>query len=192
MSHEVVSSEAENLILVNASDAVVGSLDKGACHDGEGVLHRAFSIFLFDADNRLLIQQRSPGKRLWPLYWANSCCSHPRVGETLAEATERRMAEELGVTSALSFAYRFEYQALYKDLGAEHELCSVFVGRIHPADLDINDTEIAAVRWLRMEEVDQLMQAPVDEAPLVAPWFKLEWQRFRGDDAAFLHQFLKS
>lgn len=189
----MVSSDQENLILVDSSDTVVGSLDKGACHDGEGVLHRAFSIFLFDTDNRLLIQQRAPSKRLWPLYWANSCCSHPRVGETLAEATERRMAQELGVTSSLSFAYRFEYHALYKNLGAEHELCSVFVGRLDPSDLDINDTEIAAVRWLDVEEVDKMMQTPSAETAQLAPWFKLEWQRFQEADAAvFLNQFLNS
>ena len=81
----IVSFDTEDLILVDPQDQVQGHLNKAACHLGEGLLHRAFSVFLFNAEGELLLQQRSEQKKLWPLYWANSCCSHPRRGETVEE-----------------------------------------------------------------------------------------------------------
>ena len=81
-AHKVVSSESEELILVDADDNPLGTLSKAACHDGDGVLHRAFSLFVFNEAGELLLQRRSAEKRLWPMYWSNSCCSHPRAGET--------------------------------------------------------------------------------------------------------------
>jgi isopentenyl-diphosphate delta-isomerase len=122
---EVVSREDENLVLVDESDRVVGHLSKGACHDGEGVLHRAFSLFVFNREGQLLLQQRSEKKRLWPLFWSNTCCSHPREGETMDEAVHRRLHEELRMTSELEFLYKFQYQASYEDIGSENEICWV-------------------------------------------------------------------
>ena len=127
-THEVVSSEEEPLILVDESDREIGHLSKGACHDGDGVLHRAFSLFVFNAAGELLLQQRSDEKRLWPLFWSNSCCSHPRRGETMELATERRLAQELGMTSDSHHLFTFQYQAPYLDLGSENEVCWVYVG----------------------------------------------------------------
>ncbi|MFW6093307.1 MAG: isopentenyl-diphosphate Delta-isomerase, partial [Pseudomonadota bacterium] len=125
---ETVSSENEPLILVNSDDVEVGQLDKAACHDGSGVLHRAFSLFIFNPAGELLMQRRAPGKRLWPAFWSNSCCSHPRAGEAMDEAVARRLREELSLQAALRFVYKFEYVAHYQDLGTEHELCWVYVG----------------------------------------------------------------
>lgn len=172
----VVSSDAESLILVDGDDRPLGTLSKGECHDGEGVLHRAFSIFLFDREGRLLIQRRGDDKRLWPGYWANSCCSHPRAGEDMAEATERRMREELGVSAELEFVYKFQYQAGYRDLGAEHELCWVYLGRTTAGEIQPNPAEISDWRFLTAEEVDALI---ADEAADVAPWFRMEWRELR-------------
>src|SRR5690625_5968564 len=95
-------------------------MSKADCHDGDGVLHRAFSVFLFDADGRLLIQQRVAEKRLWPLYWANSCCSHPRAGEETEEAVPRRLDEELGVSADVEYVYKFQYQARFGPRSEEH------------------------------------------------------------------------
>ncbi|HEY5645940.1 MAG TPA: isopentenyl-diphosphate Delta-isomerase, partial [Pseudomonadales bacterium] len=102
---EIVSSESEALILVDSSDRVLGHLDKSAAHDGDGVLHRAFSLFIFDPQDRLLLQQRAEGKRLWPGFWSNSCCSHPRQGERMDQAVHRRLEQELGMTAELEFVY---------------------------------------------------------------------------------------
>jgi len=173
----IVSSEGEALILVDAEDREIGTLSKGRCHDGEGILHRAFSLFLFDDQGRVLIQQRAAGKRLWPLYWANSCCSHPRAGEDLAEATERRALEELGVSPRLHFIYKFSYQAAYKDLGSEHELCSVFVGHAEAGDIRPNPSEVADWRFVTGDEVEAMMDEP---GARVTPWFRMEWQALRG------------
>ncbi|MBV8742173.1 MAG: NUDIX domain-containing protein, partial [Sinobacteraceae bacterium] len=83
--------ESDSLILVDESDREVGHLDKVRCHDGHGVLHRAFSLLIFNADGELLLQQRAASKPLWPLYWSNSCCSHPRRFESMDVATRRRL-----------------------------------------------------------------------------------------------------
>jgi len=173
----VVSSESEALILVDDNDQQIGTLSKGEAHDGDGILHRAFSVFLFDQSGRLLIQQRAPAKRLWPGYWANSCCSHPRAGETLDIATQRRMKEELGVTADLEFIYKFRYQARFGDLGSEHELCSVFIGRTHEPEVRPNPAEIAQWRFVPVAEVDQLV---ADRDAPIAPWFRMEWRALRG------------
>ncbi len=171
----VVSSEAEQLILVDADDEPVGYLDKAGCHDGEGILHRAFSLFVFDPQGRLLLQQRAPGKRLWPGYWSNSCCSHPRRHETMAQAVERRLHEELGMSSELEYLYKFTYHAAYGDLGSERELCWVYIGR-GEGDPTVNRNEISAWRWIAPDELDrELAQNP--EA--FTPWLKLEWSRLR-------------
>ena len=193
MIDRVVSSEAENLILVNSNDEIIGELDKGQCHDGIGVLHRAFSVFLFDQDNHLLIQKRSDNKRLWPGYWANSCCSHPRVGETMEQATQRRLVEEVGVSCPLTYAYKFEYHAQFGDIGAEHELCYVYLGRVLPTKVDVNPTEVAKVAWVSLDELDQwLSDDAQNHSGRVAPWFRLEWQRFRGEAGSLLDQFLEA
>lgn len=172
----VVSSDREELILVDENDRELGTLSKGACHDGHGVLHRAFSVFLFDGSGRLLIQQRAAEKRLWPLFWANSCCSHPRAGEVMAEATVRRTREELGVAGTLEFVYKFTYQANYGELGAEHELCWVYIGRTRADEVRPNPSEIAGWRFLEPAQVDALV---ADEDADVAPWFRMEWRELR-------------
>lgn len=174
-SAAIVSDPSEALILVDRLDNEVGSLSKAECHAGDGVLHRAFSVFLFNAEGQLLLQRRSSDKPLWPLFWSNTCCSHPRVGETLEVAAERRLMQELGIECPLEFVYKFEYQAHFRDVGAEHELCHVFVGRYDGA-VNPNTTEIAETRLARSDEIDtELASNP--EA--FTPWFRLEWVQVR-------------
>lgn len=173
----IVSSEAEQLILVNGDDQPIGFLDKAGCHDGEGILHRAFSLFIFDAQGRVLLQQRATGKRLWPGYWSNSCCSHPRRHETMDEAVERRLEEELGMRSELRFLYKFSYHATFHDLGAEHELCWVYIGSAKE-DPVVNCNEISAWRWIAPEDLDAELTT---EPGAFTPWFKLEWSHLRSE-----------
>jgi len=137
------------------------------------VLHRAFSVFLFDDQGRLLLQKRANGKRLWPGFWSNSCCSHPRDGESLEIAVSRRLEDELHTTTNPDFVYKFIYQAKFGDEGAEHELCHVFVGRLMQEPV-ANDTEIAELRYLTAEELDSELTRTPDE---FTPWFKMEWRR---------------
>lgn len=171
--HPEVSSDAELLILVDSLDQELGALSKDACHDGDGVLHRAFSVFVFNERDEVLIQQRSHTKRLWPGYWANSCCSHPLVGEKMSDAVVRRAAQELGLQVAPEFIFKFEYHANFSDVGSEHELCHVYVARTSE-EPDVNANEIQAWRWLG---IDQL-SAEIDKRPDVfTPWLKLEWPK---------------
>jgi len=174
-----VSFDDEPLILVDSQDRVLGHMDKAEAHKGAGTLHRAFSIFVFRSDGRLLLQQRAPGKRLWGGYWSNTCCSHPRRGESLETATHRRLEEELGLDCPLRFLFRFEYQAQFDDDGAEHELCAVYAG-VSDAEPAYNPSEIAAVQYISPEALDRRMQ----EAPeSLTPWFRMEWARMRREHA---------
>src|SRR5580658_9036976 len=123
------TAETDLLILVDAADREVGYMGKGACHDGAGVLHRAFSLLIFNGEGELLLQQRAGSKRLWPHYWSNSVCSHPRRSESLHTAIHRRLQEELGISCPLQFLFKFQYQAQFDHAGGERELCSVYIGR---------------------------------------------------------------
>jgi len=175
VTSEIVSDESETLILVDADDNELGHLDKSACHDGNGILHRAFSLFIFNSAGELLVQQRAAGKRLWPNFWSNSCCSHPRKDETLEIAVQRRCEQELGFRTPLKFLYKFEYTAEFEGLGSEHELCSVYVGR-YDGPLNINTSEIQAWQWLPQAELNANL---LDPQLSYTPWFKLEWQRLQ-------------
>lgn len=186
--HRVVSSEAEELILVDADDNEVGFLSKADCHNDGGVLHRAFSLFLFNDDGELLLQQRSEGKRLWPGYWSNSICSHPRRGESMQVATRRRLLDELNITADLEFVYKFAYQADFGEAGAENELCHVFLGRA-PAAIHPNENEIAAIRFVAAADIDQEFENNPDS---LTPWFKLEWQTLRKSYGEQLACYAKS
>jgi len=168
-----VSFDSEPLILVDEHDNEIGFKSKSDCHRGHGTLHRAFSILLFDDHQRLLLQQRSAVKPLWPLYWSNSCCSHPRRGESMQQATHRRLLEELGIDAELEFLYKFIYQADFYELGAEHELCHVFIGRAD-GQVEVHPDEIADWRWVEWQEIDRdLAESPES----YTPWFKLEWKQ---------------
>ncbi|KAA6186643.1 isopentenyl-diphosphate Delta-isomerase [Thiohalocapsa marina] len=177
--HKTVSFDNEPLILVDGEDNVTGYETKVNAHLGNGLLHRAFSIFLFTDDNKVLLQQRSGTKPLWPLYWSNSCCSHPRKGETYDTAVHRRLREELTIDADLVYLYRFRYQAKFAEIGSEHELCSVYVGKIPaPVRVDVNPSEIAAWQWMDCDAVDRLIEQQPDQ---VTPWFVMEWQRLRSE-----------
>lgn len=174
---EIVSDDSELLILVDENDRELGHLDKAACHDDSGILHRAFSLFIFNANGELLLQQRAHDKRLWGGYWSNSCCSHPRKNETMAQAVERRCEQELGFSTDLSFVYKFKYQAEFANFGSEHELCSVYVGQFDGKP-DVNVTEISAWRWIKPDDLNRELANPT---ALFTPWLKLEWQTLNQD-----------
>ncbi|MCY3820988.1 MAG: isopentenyl-diphosphate Delta-isomerase [Gammaproteobacteria bacterium] len=175
--HQVVSSDSDPLIRVNHADEPIGTLEKRACHDGAGVLHRAFSVFVLNAAGEVLLQQRHPSKRLWPGFWSNSCCSHPRAGEGMDEAVARRLEEELGVEAPVEFVYKFEYRAEFGDIGTEHELCWVYVGRTEATPV-VNTAEIAAWKWIRPADLDVGLR---EDPESYTPWLKMEWERLRAN-----------
>ena len=171
----IVSFDDEPLVLVDSTDHDQGFLDKAACHNGDGRLHRAFSVFLFNSKLELLLQQRSSQKRLWPMWWSNSCCSHPRRGETVAQAVQRRTREELASDAAMHFTHKFEYHARFGQEGSEHELCHVFVG-VSDGPVQVNANEVAAMRWVAPAALDAAL---ADAAAPYTPWLRLEWAALR-------------
>ncbi|MBN1959812.1 MAG: isopentenyl-diphosphate Delta-isomerase [Deltaproteobacteria bacterium] len=176
-SNAIVSFDDEPLILVDATDTEIGFAKKQECHAANGILHRAFSVFLINDDNQVLLQQRSEQKSLWPLFWSNACCSHPRRGEDLTQAVVRRLSEELGVNASVNYLFKFQYQAYFKNIGAENELCHVFIGCLNKA-ISPNKNEIAATRWILADKLDgELLENNIN----YTPWIKLEWQRIRGE-----------
>jgi len=173
--HRVVSSESEELILVDGDDNEIGFISKADAHDGPGVLHRAFSLFLFNDAGELLLQQRAPGKRLWGGYWSNSCCSHPRRGESMQVATSRRLIDELNIETELEHVYYFCYEANFRDTGSENELCHVYLGVVTDP-VRPNDSEIAAIRFVSPAELGvELANHPEH----FTPWFKQEWEELQ-------------
>lgn len=178
----IVSFDDEPLILVDEHDQEIGHLSKAEAHLGSGCLHRAFSLFVFDLRGRLLMQRRAASKRLWPDYWSNSCCSHPRRGEDIRDAIHRRLHQELHLQCPLEFLFKFQYQAQFDHDGAEHELCSVYAGRTGDTP-DLNRNEVSDLRYIEPAQLDQEMH----ESPRAfTPWFKLEWQRIRCEHAHLL------
>ncbi|HZF31989.1 MAG TPA: isopentenyl-diphosphate Delta-isomerase [Gammaproteobacteria bacterium] len=174
---EIVSNASEELILVDEHDRELGFRSKGDCHSGYGALHRAFSIFVFNGDNELLLQKRSPSKLLWPNYWSNTCCSHPRRGETMERAVSRRLAQELGFECPLEFLYKFRYHAQYGAIGAEHEYCWVYYGR-YDGPVDVNVSEIVDWRFTGVHALEaELARAPES----FTPWFKMEWVHIKAN-----------
>lgn len=171
-------SDSDALILVDESDRSLGFMSKALCHEGRGVLHRAFSLLIFNEQGELLIQQRAASKRLWPMYWSNSCCSHPRGVESMETATQRRLYEELGIRCALQFLFKFQYQAQFDATGAENELCSVFVGHCRET-IKANSDEIRAWRWIGAEALRR--EIATGGGRTFTPWFMLEWARIWRD-----------
>ncbi|MYL25321.1 MULTISPECIES: isopentenyl-diphosphate Delta-isomerase [Halomonadaceae] len=173
----VVSFDDEPLILVDENNRVLGYDSKVACHRGSGQLHRAYSIFVFNRRNELLLQQRSPMKPLWPLFWSNSCCSHPRRGESEQESVQRRLEEELTIAARPEFLYQFRYHVSFGDIGSEHELCSVYIAR-WDEPVVLNPTEVADYCYIQPEVMDREL---AEHPGRYTPWLKLEWPRLRNE-----------
>ena len=159
---------SRQVILCDAAGRPCGTAEIVAAHSGEGQLHLAFSVFVFRPDRRsLLIQQRSREKRLWPLVWANTCCSHPRIGETAVEAGQRRLGEEMGFTCPLTPGPEFVYYALDPHRnGVEYEYDVTLLGT-HDADPTPDPAEVAAWRWVELEELKRDLAAHFN---LYTPW----------------------
>ena len=136
----------EQLILVNARNRAVGQAGKTVVHR-EGLLHRAFSVFLVDDQQRVLLQQRAFAKYHSGGLWANSCCGHPRPGELTRSAAERRLGEELGATTRLQFGFRAHYEVKFGNGLSENEIVYVYFGCC-PARLELNPDEVASTTWM--------------------------------------------
>ena len=167
----------ERVVLVNTDDVEVGTMSKSQAHR-EGRLHRAFSIFIFNSEGRLLLQRRAAEKYHSGGLWTNTCCSHPRPGESVTQAATRRLKEELGISCALSPEFNFTYRAEEGAALIEHEFDHVFFGTYDGPVLP-NASEVSEVRWMRMNDLaDDLRTSPEDYTAWLAICWPRVWERF--------------
>ncbi|MGC4047150.1 MAG: isopentenyl-diphosphate Delta-isomerase [Armatimonas sp.] len=164
----------ERVILVTEADEEVGTQEKLAAHQNGGQLHRAFSVFLFHPDGRMLLQCRALTKYHFGGLWTNACCSHPHPGEATPDAAARRLQEELSISAELTEAFSFVYRAEDSATGlTEHEFDHVFIGRFDGV-LVPNPEEVAEVAWVEPE----VLLADLAQNPTrYTPWFHIALER---------------
>ena len=163
----------EHVILVNEKDQEIGLMPKLEAHQ-KAVLHRAFSVFIFNSENELMLQQRSSNKYHSPNLWTNTCCSHQRSGESNIQAGTRRLYEEMGFTTSLKEITSFIYKAPFDNGLTEHELDHIMVG-YYNEDPVINSDEVEDWKWMKIEDVKQDI---VLNPNLYTAWFKIIFKNF--------------
>lgn len=154
--------------MVDRWDREIGTMEKMEAHR-KGILHRAFSVLLFDQSGKMLLQKRSKNKYHSSGLWTNACCSHPLPGESLESATRRRLREEMGIDVQPTFSHTFIYKAALEDGLIEHELDHVFVGTFS-GDPAINKTEVEDWKYVDMEWLKRDIAAHPESYTV---WFKL-------------------
>lgn len=164
----------EFVVLVDEQDNAIGTMEKQQAHV-EGVLHRAFSIFIFNSEKKLLLQKRASSKYHCGGLWTNTCCSHPRENETVLDAANRRLEEEMGMFCNLQSIFSFVYKAEFENGLTEHEFDHVFFGESNSTPT-INLEEVEDFRYVGMEE----LQIEINENPAhFTPWFLIALDRVK-------------
>lgn len=158
-------NNSEKIVLVNLDDQIIGSEAKIKVHE-EGLLHRAFSVFIVD-DTKMLLQRRNINKYHSGGLWSNSCCSHQREKELLDDAVHRRIIEELGFDCTLSEVFSFVYRTVFENGLIEYELDHVYVGDYH-GEVNINTEEASEIKWFEFDELKRMIQSNPE---LFSIWF---------------------
>ena len=158
----------QKVILVNEDDEVIGTMEKLEAHL-KGVLHRAFSIFIFNDKLELLIHQRAFDKYHSPGLWTNTCCSHPCPKETSLDAANRRLQEEMGMQCELIEQFSFIYKERINETIIEYELDHVFLGFSNSEPI-INTEEVAAYKWISLPELNEQMHTHPNDFTI---WFRI-------------------
>ncbi len=158
----------EMVVLVSENDEVLGQMEKMAAHEN-GILHRAFSVFLFNDNGEMLLQKRAARKYHSPGQWTNAVCSHPRIQETFLEGAKRRMMEEMGIEAEIEEKFHFIYKAEVGNGLLEHELDRVFVGTYN-GSFRLNPDEVEAVRYISMDDLEMEMKEHPEH---FTEWFKI-------------------
>ncbi len=163
----------EQVVLVNEKDEKIGLMPKQEAHE-KGLLHRAFSVFIFNGKKELMLQQRAFHKYHSPGLWTNTCCSHQRDGETTLEAGKRRLFEEMGFSTELKETTSFIYKAPFDNGLTEHELDHILVGNFDGVP-EYNTEEVASWKWMDLEEVKKDIQ---NNPEIYTAWFKIIFDKF--------------
>lgn len=166
---------SQQVILVDEIDRPIGEGEKLSVHQ-TGELHRAFSVFLFDAGGRWLLQRRHPTKYHSGGLWTNTCCSHPAPGQETGDAARERLYVEMGIQTPLEPLFRFHYRAEFENALIEHELDHVFIGQFDGAPVP-NDAEVCDWRWL---DTPSLLKELADYPYEFTYWFRIAVPRVLG------------
>ena len=165
--------EEEKVILVNENDEPIGLMPKMEAHE-KGVLHRAFSVFVLNEANEIMLQQRAAQKYHSPLLWTNTTCSHQREGESNIQAGTRRLREEMGFTTELKELFSFIYKAPFDNGLTEHELDHVMIG-YYNGEPEINRDEAESWKWMAIDAVKEDMQEHPEQYTV---WFRIIFDEF--------------
>jgi len=171
------------LITVDETGAALGVEENGACHQGEGILHSAFLVMIFDHKNRLMQAKRSRHKKLWPHFWDGTVAGHFYPEESREASLKKRVFEETGLACvAPKFLFGFFYQARYKNIGIEKEICHVFAAdHVRTEGISLNPNEVSECRFFEIAELERKIEA---EALAFTPWFLMAFRRGR-DNGVF-------
>jgi len=169
----------EKVVLVDQQDKAIGEMEKMEAHE-KAVLHRAFSVFVFNENDELMLQQRALSKYHSPGLWTNTCCSHPRSGETVLEAGHRRLVEEMGFDCEIEKIFDFIYKAKLDKGLTEHEFDHVLFGRYNDVP-EINPEEVESWKWMQMDDIATDMKSHPERYTI---WFQIAFER--------VNDFLKS
>ena len=163
----------EKVILVDINDEPIGLMDKMAAHE-QALLHRAFSVFVLNDKNEVMLQQRASQKYHSPLLWTNTCCSHQRAGESNIQAGKRRLEEEMGFKTELKELFHFIYKAPFDNGLTEHELDHVMIGYSNN-EPKINPEEVESWKWMKIEDIKTDIEIHPE---IYTVWFKIIFDKF--------------
>lgn len=161
------------VILVDENDNPVGTMPKMEAHE-KAMLHRAFSVFILNANDEVLLQQRANDKYHSAGLWTNTCCSHPHPGEDTLGAARRRLKEEMGMEADLQFVFKFMYKAPFDNLLTEHEIDHVFIGKTDQLPV-INPEEVASYKYMKPEDIKLDMEQNPQSYTV---WFRIIFNEF--------------
>jgi len=163
----------EKVVLVDKSGNQIGLMPKLEAHQ-KGILHRAFSIFLFNSENQILLQKRSLIKYHSAGLWTNTCCSHPRDGEDIIDAGKRRLYEEMGIKTELKKEFEFTYNAVLENGLTEHEFDHVLIGNFNGTPI-LNKDEVEDWKWMSLEEIEKDINENKEDYTV---WFVIAFDYF--------------
>lgn len=163
----------ELVILVNENDEKIGLMPKLEAHE-KALLHRAFSVFVLNDNNEIMLQQRAANKYHSPLLWTNTCCSHQRENETNLEAGKRRLFEEMGFETPLTELFSFIYKAPFDNGLTEHEYDHVMIGNYKNEPI-INKEEVESWKWMGIDAIKLEM---IEKPEIYTEWFKIIFDKF--------------
>ena len=161
------------VILVDKNDLPIGTMDKMEAHE-KGMLHRAFSVFIFNSKGEVLMQQRAHHKYHSGGLWTNTCCSHPFPGEETLEAANRRLLEEMGMKADLNFVFKFQYKASFNNELTEHEIDHVYVGKTDEIP-HIQPDEVSDYKYMKIDEIQNSLTQHPEQYTV---WFRIIFTEF--------------